>query len=172
MFLCQRIHDWFNANKLTLNIDKSSYLLFKANRVKHSNFILSLNGLEIPRVSCAKFLGTWLDDKLSWDAHVSKLMLKLKCGLGMLKRSRTLLSSLSKRLLYYGQMHSNLCYCLGVWGSMLSKKMCKNLIRLQCIAVSMINLFMSTDELFIKYGILKFEKLVQLEQMKNWLQTM
>ena len=50
---------------------------------------------------------------------------------------------------------------------MLSKKMCKNLIRLQRIAVSMINPFMSTDELFIKYGILKFEKLVQLEQMKT-----
>ena len=150
--LC-RIHDWFNTNKLTLNIDKSSYLLFDANKVKSTDFTLSLNGLKILRVSCAKYLGTWLDDKLSWDAHVSNLMLKLKCGLGMLKRSRTLLSSSSKRLLYYGQIHSNLCYCLGVWGSMLSKKMCKKLTGLQRTVVSMINPSMSVDALFTKYGI-------------------
>ena len=163
----RRIHDWFNANKLTLNIDKSSYLLFEANRSDRTKFTLFLNGLEIPRVSCAKFLGTWLDDKLSWDTHVSKLMLKLKCGLGILKQSRNLLSSSSKRLLYYGQIHSNLCYCLGVWGSMVTKKMCKDLTRLQHTAISMIHPSMSTDELFTKYGILKFEQLVQLEQMKT-----
>ena len=99
--LC-RVCDWFHANKLTLDINKSSYLLIEGNKTTHTKFTLSLNGLEIPRVSHAKFLGTWLDDKLSWDTHVSKLMLKLKCGLGMLKRSTTLLSSSTKRLLYYG----------------------------------------------------------------------
>ena len=112
--LC-RICDWFNANKLTPNIDKSSYLLFEANTSTSMNFRLSLNGLEISRVNHAKFLETWLDDKLSLDTHVSKLMLKLKCGLGMLKRSRKLLRSSAKRLLYYGQIHSNLCYCVRLY---------------------------------------------------------
>ena len=125
--LC-RIRDWFHANKLTLNIEKSSYLLFVVNKVTCANFKLSLDGLEIPRVNHARFLGTWLDDKLSWDTHVSKLMAKLKCGIGMLQRSKTLLNSSAKRLLYFGQIHSNLCYCLGVWGSMLSKKQKKTLL--------------------------------------------
>ena len=49
---------------------------------------------------------------------------------------------------------------------MLSKKLCNKLTRLQCAAVSLINPLMSTDELFTKYGILKFDKLVQLEQLK------
>ena len=111
--LC-RIRDRLYGNKLTFNINKSSYPLFEANKSTRMKFSLSLNGLEIPRVSYAKFLETWLDDKLSWDTHVSKFMLKLKCGLGMLKRSRALLSSSAKRLLYYGQIHSNPCYCLGV----------------------------------------------------------
>ena len=62
--LC-RIRDWFHANKLTLNIEKSSYLLFVANRVTCANFKLSLDALEILRVNHARFLGTWLDDKLS-----------------------------------------------------------------------------------------------------------
>ena len=93
--LC-RIREWFHANKLTLNIEKSSYLLFVANKVTCANFKLSLDGLEILRVNHARFLGTWLDDKLSWDTHVSKLMAKLKCGIGMLQRSKTLLNSSAK----------------------------------------------------------------------------
>ena len=67
-----KICDWFNANKLTLNIDKSSYLLFLADKTTYTNFKLSLNGLKIPRVNHTKFLGTWLDVKLSWDIHVLK----------------------------------------------------------------------------------------------------
>ena len=161
-----RIQDWFNANKLTLNINKSSYLLFQACKSPDTGFNLSLSGFEIPRVSHAKFLGTWLDDKLSWDTHVIKLLVKLKCGLGMLRRSKRLLSSSAKRLLYFGQIHSNLCYCLGVWGSMLSKKACNKLAHLQRAAVSLIDQNMGTNEVFKKYGILEFEKLVQFEQLK------
>ena len=91
-----RIRDWFNANKLTLNINKSSYLLFQAGKSSDTGFKLSLSGFEILTVSYAKFLGTWLDDKLSWDTHVTKLLVKLKCGLGMLRRSKILLSSSAK----------------------------------------------------------------------------
>ena len=163
--LC-RIRDWFHANKLTLNIEKSSYLLFVVDKLTHVNFKLSLDGLEIPRVNHARFLGTWLDDRLSWDTHVSKLMAKLKCSIGMLQRSKTLLNSSAKRLLYFGQIHSNLCYCLGVWGSMLSKNQKKNLARLQRTAISLIDPTMSTDEVIKKYRILGLEKLVRLEQMK------
>ena len=161
-----RIQDWFNANKLTLNINKSSYLLFQAGKSSDTGFKLSLSGFEIPRVSYAKFLGTWLDDKLSWDTHVTKLLVKLKCGLGMLRRSKILLSSSAKRLLYLGQIHSNLCYCLGMLGSMLSKKALNKLTQLQRTAVSLIDQNMGTDEVFKKHGILEFEKLVQFEQIK------
>ena len=161
-----RIRDWFYANKLTLNIDKSSYLLFTANKGTRTDFKLSIDGFEIPTVNQAKFLGTWLDDKLHWDTHVSKLLVKLKCGIGMLQRSKTLLSSSAKRLLYFGQIHSNLCYCLGVWGLMITKKQNKQLTKLQRVTMSLIDTTMETDEIVKKYKILELEKLVRLEQMK------
>ena len=108
----------------------------------------------------------WLDDRLSWDTHVTKLLMKLKCGLGMLRRSKHLLTSSAKRLLYFGQIHSNLCYCLGVWGSMLSRKLCNKLKQLQRAVVSLIDQNLCTNDVFAKYAILEFEKLVQLEQLK------
>ena len=113
------IQDWFNANKLTLNVSKCSYLLFNVGNKQGSTSNLTLNGISIPKVRVAKLLGTWIDDKLTWESHVKKLMVKLRCGIGMLQRSQHLLSIKARKLLYYGQIHSNLCYCLSIWGTMI-----------------------------------------------------
>ena len=68
----KRIQDWFNANKLTLNVSKCSYLLFNVSNKQCSTSNLTLNDIDIPRVRFAKLLGTWIDDKLTWDTHVKK----------------------------------------------------------------------------------------------------
>ena len=57
---------------------------------------LVLNKILIPRVGSTKFLGLWIDDKLAWHVHVEKLLLKLKSRLGMLYKSKNLLSTSSK----------------------------------------------------------------------------
>ena len=100
--------------------------------VKHD---LELGNVKIPRVRFAKLLGTWIDDKLTWDIHVKQLLIKLRCGLGMLKRSKNFLTIKVKRLLYYGPIHSNLCYCLSIWGTMIQKKLMEDISRLQCKAI-------------------------------------
>ena len=129
------VQDWFNANRLTLNVGKSSYLLFQGNKQSSSHFQIVLNRIEIPQVRYAKFLGTWIEDRLSWEMHANKILTKIKCGLGMLRRSKNLLTRKAKRLLYFGQIHSHLCYCLVVWGSMLSKQLITKLTNAQCKAV-------------------------------------
>ena len=60
------------------------------------DFDLVLNKILIPRVGSTKFLGLWIDDKLTWHVHVGKLLLKLKRRLGMLYKSKNLLSTSSK----------------------------------------------------------------------------
>ena len=42
------VQDWFNANKLTLNVGKSSYLLFQGGKQCLSQFQIELNGIKIP----------------------------------------------------------------------------------------------------------------------------
>ena len=110
-----RIQDWFNANKLTLNVSKCSYLLFNTSRQGDNDFKLTLNNTNIPRVRSAKLLGTWIDDRVTWETHIRKLLTKLRCGIGMLQRSQNLLTCKAKKLLYFGQIHSNLCYCQISW---------------------------------------------------------
>ena len=77
-------------------MSKCSYLLFTSKNQKDKNIDLTLNNVSIPQVRFAKLLGTWIDDRLDWDVHVKKLIIKLRCGLGMLKRSQNLLTSKAK----------------------------------------------------------------------------
>ena len=72
----------------------------------------------------------------------------------------------SKKLLYFGQLHSNLCYCLSIWGTMITKKLMTDITRLQRNAVKLIDKSIPTDKVFIKYRILPFKQLVRLEQCK------
>ena len=160
------VQDWFNANKLTLNVDKSSYLLYLNQKQTLPTFKIVLNGTEIPRSRHVKFLGVWIDDWLNWDIHVNKLLNKLKCGIGMLKCSKYLLSSKAKKLLYFGQIHSNLCYSLCIWGSMLQHSMMNKLAKAQETAVKLIDPTVNIDELFRKHKILKFVDMVNVEQCK------
>ena len=70
------VQDWFHANKLTVNIDKYSMMIFG----KNSNSVdmeITLGGTVILLVHATKFLGVWLDDKLSWSTHVTVVRKKI-----------------------------------------------------------------------------------------------
>ena len=160
------VQNWFNANRLTLNIGKSSYLLFQGHTKTLRKFNIALNNIEIPRVTHSKFLGTWIDERLKWEIHANKILTKLKCGTGMLRRSKNLLSKKAKRLLYYGQIHSHLAYCLGIWGSMLPMQMIHKLSKAQKTAVSLIDPNKKSELVFQENRILTLTEMIHLEQSK------
>ena len=72
------LQDWFYANKLTLNVEKSVYLLFERNK-SNGDLNISVCGKKLPRCSSAKFLGTWIDDLLNWN--VSSILVSYLCPL-------------------------------------------------------------------------------------------
>ena len=48
---------WLASNKLTLNIEKSHYVIFHRVRLKQSNINISLSNISLERVTFTKFLG-------------------------------------------------------------------------------------------------------------------
>ena len=56
---------WSASNKLTLNIDKSHFVIFHRARLKQNNVNISLCDISLNRVTFTKFLGVIVDDKLS-----------------------------------------------------------------------------------------------------------
>ena len=159
------LQDWFYAHKLTLNVDKSLFLFFEK-KGSDTDIRLTLCNKEIPRCKSAKFLGTWINDKLSWVTHVKKLLSKLKCGLGMLQHGNQYLTSSAKRVLYYGQIHSNLIYGITIWGPMISKKQYNELFKLQKRCVRLIDPTRNVKDVFRKNRILTLDRLIELEQSK------
>ena len=87
------LQDWFRANQLTLNIDKSCTVLFSPRKQTQLNeFEVKLGDTVIPQVESTKFLGLWIDKDLNWKIHFDKLLLKLKTKIILLHRGKNLLS--------------------------------------------------------------------------------
>ena len=160
------MQDWFNANKLTLNLTKSNYIIFYPNNTKALNFELSLNGIILPHAHCTKFLGSWLDDRLIWTEHVKKLKTKLLNRLELLKRSKRLLSTHALKSLYYAQIHSNIIYGLSMWGPMTGCGLMNQIQSIQDKAVACIEAGKKIKETYRKHGILKVDELVKVELCK------
>jgi hypothetical protein len=78
------IHMWLLANKLTLNVDKTEYMLI-GSRQRQSQIntepILSLGSESIKRVSSTKTLGVIVDECITWKDHIDKVEKKPRKGL-------------------------------------------------------------------------------------------
>ena len=66
---------WFNANRLSLNKDKTKYTLFHK-ACEKDNIPLKLPSLfmsdrEIKRITSVKYLGVLIDEHLSWEEHIT-----------------------------------------------------------------------------------------------------
>ena len=73
--------DWFCANKLSLNVNKTNFLVFSPKEKIISNeMTIKLGDQIIRRVNNAIFLGIHIDDELQWRAHIDHLSNKLASG--------------------------------------------------------------------------------------------
>ena len=79
-----KIYDWLTANKLSLNIKKSNFVIFHSYQKRpdyqvdlkifdsHSNTLISLE-----RKNYVKYLGMLIDSGLTWRYHISHVASKI-----------------------------------------------------------------------------------------------
>ena len=60
-----KINEWIQVNKLSLNIGKTNYMLFKGNRKVATLPNIKMNNIDISCIQKSKFLGVIIDDKLT-----------------------------------------------------------------------------------------------------------
>ena len=112
------LSEWFKANKLTLNVKKSIYVIFKPRqRREEFDFNIEINGHKMTRVKKVTFLGVILDENLSWKPHISHIACKISKSIGIIGRSSPCLTKLALKTLYYSLVHPYFQYCIIVWGS-------------------------------------------------------
>ena len=125
----RNIATWLTANKLTLNILKSEYMLISSRQriaAFGGNFKLECNGMSLSMVVKTKCLGLQIDKHLTWDSHVNSITKKVVSALVMLKRIKRLVPYKNLISVYKSTIEPYFDYCSTVWnsiGSELSSKL-------------------------------------------------
>ena len=109
-----KVFKWFNANRLSINKDKTKYTLFHKAREK-DNIPLKLPPLfmsdrEVKRITSVKYLGVLIDEHFTWKENITVIESKVSKNLGILYRARRVLDSTALKNLYFSFIHSYLNY--------------------------------------------------------------
>ena len=106
------------ANKLTINLEKSHYMIFHRSRLKDCDKKdVIIQDRIISHVTFTKFLGVIIDDKLKWNLHILYMKNKISKSNGILYKIRNFLDRKTLSHLYNSFVFSYLIYGIEVWGN-------------------------------------------------------
>lgn len=113
------ISSWFKLNKLSLNIKKTNFMIFRSKNKKlpKGEVKIKIEDKPIERVDHTKFLGVIINDRLTWDDHIKTICNKASKSIGIIYRIRHNVPACTLINLYYTLIHPYYEYCNIVWGS-------------------------------------------------------
>lgn len=109
--------NWLKENKMIVNPSKFQAIVLSKSK-KSVDTIFEIDQYQIKSSEYVKLLGITIDDKLTFDEHVSKLCKRAGGQLNQLYRFKNYLSPLAKKLSINSFINSNFNYCPLVWNFM------------------------------------------------------
>jgi hypothetical protein len=160
------LHKWFAANKLSLNVSKTKYMIF--HKKTSSNFPdlnINIYSNTIERVSCIKFLGVVLNENLTWMDHITFKGNKISSALHSISRLKYQLPEHILLILYQTLISPHFSYALSCWGDSPKYVLNRmNILQKKALRiVSNVKYNSHCDPLFKKYKILKVHDLFKLQ---------
>ena len=116
----QLISNWFKANKLVLNIQKTNFCVFQGNYHGMDvlqNINVSIDAIPISRVDVVNFLGVKVDCNLKWDNHINYIKAKISTCIGILHKLKFCVPPFVLFTLYNALILPYISYCIVVWGN-------------------------------------------------------
>ena len=166
------LKDWFFANKLSLNIAKSNYVLFsKTNQINiggNNPHHLELAGGVIERSNHTNFLGLYIDQNLSWNEHIKVCKSRLASALYAINKVKHLVPMRALLNIYNTLVYPHLSYGIILWGNTYQTYLNNIIISQKKIVRSMLNMGYTdhTHPLFFELKLLKFVDIYRLEVAK------
>ena len=84
------------------------------------NLNLKIGSEIIPVKDCTKFLGVWIDSKLTWSKHLNTVIMKIKWNMHLLRTTKNFLDVHTRKIILHAHIVSHINYCLSVWGNMIT----------------------------------------------------
>ena len=159
-----KVSQWIKANKLTLNVTKSKYMIFSNSLEKLPDDIF-VDTTALEQVSNIKFLGVNVDNKLTWKHHISTITKTISRNIGVINKLKFCLPSSNLLMLYSTLVLPYINYGILVWGNthqyLLEKIL---LLQKKCLRIIFnLNPLAHTDELFFENKILKVNEIYSFQ---------
>lgn len=156
-----KIHHWVMANKLSLNVDKTNFMLFAPQKAHRACSNIFIDGHVIQEVDHTKFLGVIIDNKLNWSRHIDYIANKISKGIGIILKARKVFDRDTLLSLYNAMILPYFNYCIHVWGNACEKYMKKlcilqnKIVKIICGVPRRTN----CDKLYLDLSILRIKGL-------------
>ena len=149
------INNWFQTNLLSLNVSKTSYIIFSNNKIPDIN--ICIQDACLSRQFDTKFLGVILSANLKWNKHIEVVSNKISKNVGIISKVRHIIPPHLTRSLYLTLVEPYISYCNLVWSSHKNTEILNCVLKLQKRYVRLITFSdysAHSKPLFLKLNIL------------------
>ena len=169
MQIMTHLNMWFKANRLTLNSEKSNFVVFRSRQNKITNLPgqIHFENTCINRSESAKYLGVILDEHLTWNQHITEVCNKLKTYFKLFYCIRNLINTDQVKIIYYALIYSRIKYGISIFGFTSNER----LKRIQVLQNKLLKVLLaksyrySTNLLHNELKILKVKDIAKLDAL-------
>ena len=158
----ENVTKWLNANRLTVNMKKTHYMIFHRVKFKTTGQDVVMQNSAFTCVTTAKFLRVIIDHKFKWNDHITYVKNKISKSIGILYKIRRFLDMNTLIQTYHSFVFPYLIYCIGIWGnaSAIHLEPLINIQKKSIRAVTFSEFSALSEPLLQRTNILNFDKKV------------
>ena len=124
LFILGNVNEWLKANKLSLNIKKSNFVIFRP-RQKNMPFIPRIRIFDpvtntyanLEMKDYVKYLGLMIDSNLSWKYHIESICHKISKSIGIIAKIRHYVPRRVLLSIYNSLIVPYITYGVCAWGN-------------------------------------------------------
>ena len=159
-----KVNDWLKINKLSLNINKTKFMIFHNYQQQITMPNIFIDNVAIECVPNFNFLGIHFNQHLSWKPHITHISNLITKSVGVLNRLKNILPTSIKLMIYNALILSRINSGILAWGYQ-----CERIFKLQKRAVRLITLAKfnaHSEPIFKSLNLLKVQDIFEICQMK------
>lgn len=158
----KEVHNWLSANKISINVDKTKYIIFSY-RKKIDLTLINIGNSRIHETDFIKFLGVYFDNHITFKQHIDYISLKLSKSVGILYKLNSYLPVEVLKILYQTLVQPYMLYGIEAWYATY-QNLTENIFGLQKKALRAINSLPYNSHTHLYFRQLELLKLPDLYQ--------
>ena len=157
----KKVADWLKLNKLSINIQKSKFMVFHMPQKQVNIPNIEIENIKIEFVDELNLLGLTIHKHLKWDSHINKIASKILNILGIMYRLKHMVPSEILLTIFNGLIQPHILYGLKCWGFNNERilKLQKKAMRIICSS----GYVSHSEPLFNKLNVLKIDGMFKLQ---------